>query len=315
MEPYSNSDHWCFSLKRMHVKMSSAKCRLSSSCCSMLTHWGQVTHIWVSKLATIGSDNGLSHGRCQSTIWTNAGILLIWDLGTHFSEILSEIDTFLFKKIHLKMSSAKWRQLRLGLSGLILFYICHEPLIRYVKLRVAHAPGMPGTFSLPPRVSNPDMHHGTCVTNVPWCMVGSQTSGFLWSRWRRRRSRPSRRMCNPQLYVSGKRPMATHLVVGFFCHLGDHSILIGLVHTCHVLCHFLYIVLIYSNDRSMKRKYQSAIAVGYPLVQIELCIIPLKMFVSGLAFQDITFNCDVFGRFGEFAIGFPLQRAVDICDV
>ena len=36
------------------------------------------------------------------------------------------------------------------------------PLARYVKLRVAHAPGMLGTFSPPPRVSDPDMHHGTC---------------------------------------------------------------------------------------------------------------------------------------------------------
>ena len=57
------------------------------------------------------------------------------------------------------------------------------PLTRYVKFRVAHAPGMPGTFSPPPRVSDPDMHHGTCVTHVPWCMLGSLTSGFLWSRW------------------------------------------------------------------------------------------------------------------------------------
>ena len=32
------------------------------------------------------------------------------------------------------------------------------------KLRVAHATGMPGTFSPPPRVRYPDMHHGTCVT-------------------------------------------------------------------------------------------------------------------------------------------------------
>ena len=33
----------------------------------------------------------------------------------------------------------------------------HGPLIRYVKLRVVllHVPGMPGTFSPPPRVSNP----------------------------------------------------------------------------------------------------------------------------------------------------------------
>ena len=51
----------------------------------------------------------------------------------------------------------------------------HEPLARYVKLQVAHAPGMPGTFSPPPRVNDPDMHHGTCV---PWCMPGSLTSGF-----------------------------------------------------------------------------------------------------------------------------------------
>ena len=27
------------------------------------------------------------------------------------------------------------------------------------------------------RVSDPDMHHGTCVAHVPWCMSGSLTSG------------------------------------------------------------------------------------------------------------------------------------------
>ena len=60
----------------------------------------------------------------------------------------------------------------------------HRHLTKYVKLRVAHAPGMPGTFSPSSRVSDPDMHHGTCVTHVPWCMPGSLTSDFLWSRWR-----------------------------------------------------------------------------------------------------------------------------------
>ena len=60
----------------------------------------------------------------------------------------------------------------------------HGPLARYVKLRVAHASGMSGTFSPSPRVGDPDMHHGTCVTHVPWCMPGSLTSGFLWSRRR-----------------------------------------------------------------------------------------------------------------------------------
>ena len=66
---------------------------------------------------------------------------------------------------------------------------------------------MPRAFSPPPRVSDPDMHHNTCVTHVPWCMPGSLTSGFLWSWWRGKYSRHSRRMHNPQFYVSGKRPM------------------------------------------------------------------------------------------------------------
>ena len=34
-------------------------------------------------------------GRCQAIIWTNAGILLIWTLGTNISGILIKIHTFL----------------------------------------------------------------------------------------------------------------------------------------------------------------------------------------------------------------------------
>ena len=52
----------------------------------------------------------------------------------------------------------------------------------YVKLWVAHAPVMPRTFSRQPQISDPDMHHGTCATHVPWCMPELLTSGFLWSR-------------------------------------------------------------------------------------------------------------------------------------
>ena len=54
---------------------------------------------------------------------------------------------------------------------------------------------------------DPDMHGGTCVTHVPWCMPGSLTSVFLWSRWGRKLSRHSRHMRNPQFYASGNRPM------------------------------------------------------------------------------------------------------------
>ena len=88
--------------------------------CKMLTHWGRVTHICVSKLTIIGSDNGLSPGRHQAIIRTNAGILLIGRLGTNLSEISIEIHTFSFKKMHLKMSSARCRPFCLGFSVLTL---------------------------------------------------------------------------------------------------------------------------------------------------------------------------------------------------
>ena len=39
----------------------------------------------------------------QAIIWTDVGILLIGPLGTNFSEILIEIYTFSFRKMHLKM--------------------------------------------------------------------------------------------------------------------------------------------------------------------------------------------------------------------
>ena len=90
---------------------------------------------------------------------------------------------------------------------------CHCPWIHrhlawYVKLRDVHAPGMSGTFSPPPRVNDPDMYHGKCVTHVPWCTPGSVTSDFLPSGGKR--SRHSRCIRNPQFYVSAKRPMTAN---------------------------------------------------------------------------------------------------------
>ena len=84
-----------------------------------LTHWGRVTHICVGKLAIIGSDGGLSPGRCQAITWTSAGILLIEPLGTNFSEVSIRIQTFSVKKMLLKMASAKWRPIFLGLNVLL----------------------------------------------------------------------------------------------------------------------------------------------------------------------------------------------------
>ena len=94
----------------------------------ILTHCGRVTHICVSKLTIIGSDNGLSPVRRQAIICTNAGMLLIEPLGTNFSEILIGIQIFSFTKIRLKMSSAKWRPFCLGPNVLRAAVISSMPI-------------------------------------------------------------------------------------------------------------------------------------------------------------------------------------------
>ena len=83
-----------------------------------LTHWGRVAHICVGKLIIVGSDNGLSPGRHQAIIWTNAGMLLTGPLGANFSELLIRIQTFSLKKMRFKVSSVKWQPFCLGLNGL-----------------------------------------------------------------------------------------------------------------------------------------------------------------------------------------------------
>ena len=77
-----------------------------------------MTHICVSKLTIISSDNGLSPGRRQAIIWTNAGILSIGPLKQTSVKFYSKIKQFHWKKIHLKMSCAKSRPFCLGLNVL-----------------------------------------------------------------------------------------------------------------------------------------------------------------------------------------------------
>ena len=105
-------------------------------CLATLTHWGRVTHICVSELTIIGSDNGLSPGRHQAIIWNNAGLLLIEPLGTNFSEISIGVQTFSFKKMHLNMSSAKWRRFCLGLN-VLRYEVCNYLFVIWTKVHNA----------------------------------------------------------------------------------------------------------------------------------------------------------------------------------
>ena len=68
-------------------------------------HKGKVATIFVP----IGSYNGLSPIRHQAIIWTSAWLLSIGLLGIKFSEIFIKIKNFSFRKMHLKISSAKRR--------------------------------------------------------------------------------------------------------------------------------------------------------------------------------------------------------------
>ena len=119
-------------------------------------------HICIGKQTIIGSDNGLSPGRRQAIIWTNAGILLIRTLGTNFSEILTEICASSFKKMHLKMLSVKWRPFCLGLNVLII-----------------HAPGLnkwqwtpPNSLTIPVSILTWTILCNTCPGSQ-WVMVNT----------------------------------------------------------------------------------------------------------------------------------------------
>ena len=102
-----------------HIFQWGADSYLRGTRMAIITHWGRVTYICISTLTIIGSDNGLAPGRRQAIIWTNAEILLIEPPGTSFSGILIEIHTISFKKMQLKMSSAKWRPFCLSLNVII----------------------------------------------------------------------------------------------------------------------------------------------------------------------------------------------------
>ena len=54
-----------------------------------------------------------------------------------------------------------------------------------------------------PRVSDPGMHHGTCVTHLPWCITGSLKHGV----GRNGPGIPGACATRPQFYASGNGPI------------------------------------------------------------------------------------------------------------
>ena len=75
-----------------------------------------------------------------------------------------------------------------------------------------------------PLVGDPAMHHGTCVSQVPWCMSGPLIHGGGENVPGIPFSPAFRRMRKPQFYLSGKRPMAQRSTVGPIHHTAGLAI-------------------------------------------------------------------------------------------
>ena len=102
----------------MYFKSTFLSCIVGRSlCCSIQWIWGVVA--FINSLRPCDAYMRQSTNcRRQAIICTSAGILLIGPLGTNFSKIQIGIQTFSFKKMRLKVSSAKWRPFCLGLNVL-----------------------------------------------------------------------------------------------------------------------------------------------------------------------------------------------------
>ena len=94
----------------------------------------------------------------------------------------------------------------------------HGPLARYVRSRVAHAPGIAGNVFL-----------RQCRLAIPTCITARESRtcrdecrdrqlavSFEVGWWRGKRFRYSRRIRNPLFYVSGNRPLFLTFTIGIF---------------------------------------------------------------------------------------------------
>ena len=145
-----------------------------------LSHWGRETHICVGKLTIIASDNGLSPGRRQAIISTNAGILLTGPLITNCNGILIEIHTFSFKKMHLKMSSAKWRPCCLGLNVLTAWPNIKFRLLVNLSHISDHRDNKPDSLKPGHRTAALCRGYTTTLINVSDCHVTVEMQQLPW---------------------------------------------------------------------------------------------------------------------------------------
>ena len=110
-----------------------------------LSHWGRVTHICISKLTIIVSDNGLSPNQRQAIIWANDGCNIVhWALGNELQWNLNRnlhifIQENLFEKYRLEnfghfVSASMCYMLITPICSCVFMYAkvdCHYNAVQY----------------------------------------------------------------------------------------------------------------------------------------------------------------------------------------
>ena len=91
----------------------------------------------------------------------------------------------------------------------------HGSLTRYIKLLVAHEPEMPGTFPPSPTSKETTSKRSRHASRHARHAHAAMHVGIVNTQCRGKYSRQSRRMRNPEFYVSGKRPMGQRGYLGF----------------------------------------------------------------------------------------------------
>ena len=190
-----------------------------------------MTHICVSKLTIIDSNNGLSPGRRQAIIWTNAGLLLIVPLGTNFSEILIEILTLPFKKMRLNVSSAKRRPFCLGLNVLILWLLMDGIGSTVLVLLEYSSSASGGLIHLPPwtkcRPFGDDVFKCIFLNENVWILIKISLKfdamGLVDNKWALVQEMAWRRSCDESL----SEPMLTQFTDAYMRHYGRVGVGVG----------------------------------------------------------------------------------------
>ena len=150
---------------------------------------------------TFDSTMSKIYKQCIS-LWRFCTIIMIIILSDNvfygFTSLFSVMHSWIANYLILKLQNLQnhgaviWAHLKI-----VMIFSLHGPPIRYVKLRVAHAPGMPGRFSPPPTSEETAGQRSKRVSGHVCQARARMHAGIANPRWPWKRSRHSRRLCNP----------------------------------------------------------------------------------------------------------------------